>query len=334
MITSLMTYWYPGVFDVIRIVREIFPGIPVILGGIYATLCPEHALQSGADYVLTGEGELQIRFIIEDLLHRKIEYLPVLSELDSLPYPAFDLLPYKEQLPIMTSRGCPFRCTYCASHILNSSFRRRSPNHVAEEITFWNRNFGIRHFSFYDDAFLINSEDTAIPLMKEIIRRDLSCQFHCPNGLHLRTITAKISRLMYGSGFRTLRFGFETSDSERQLRTGGKVSNEHLHSAFSYLKEAGYAPQDIGLYFSAVLPNRMPGVEESIRLFFPWAPAHPGGIHAIPEQNLDKAVATSSYDNANEPLFHNNSLLHVGMNTFLRRLPKLKNTIRRGRSDT
>lgn len=338
MITSLMTYWYPGVFDVIRIVREIFPGIPVILGGIYATLCPEHALQSGADYVLTGEGELQIRFIIEDLLHRKIEYLPVLSELDSLPYPAFDLLPYKEQLPIMTSRGCPFRCTYCASHILNSSFRRRSPNHVAEEITFWNRNFGIRHFSFYDDAFLINSEDTAIPLMKEIIRRDLSCQFHCPNGLHLRTITAKISRLMYRSGFRTLRFGFETSDSERQLRTGGKVSNEHLHSAFTYLKEAGYAPQDIGLYLLCGLPEQdAREVEESIRFVLSLG-ARPilAEFSPIPGTALwNKAVETSSYDIANEPLFHNNSLLPCRHEHFsCEDYRKLKNTIRRGRSDT
>lgn len=312
MVTSMMTYWYPGVFDVISIVREIFPGIPVLLGGNYATLCPDHARRSGADYVLTGEGELQVRFIIEKLLQRNVEYLPDPSNLDSLPYPAFDLLPYREQLPIMTSRGCPFRCIYCASPVLNSSFRRRSPDLVADEITFWNKNFGIRHFSFYDDAFLINAEQMAIPLMEEIIRRGLSCQFHCPNGLHLRNITERVSRLMFESGFRTLRFGFETSNSERQAKTGGKVTNEHLVNAFSCLTKAGYAPDDIGLYLLCGLPEQdAQEVAESIRFVFSLG-ARPilAEFSPIPGTALwDKAVETSPYDIVNEPLFHNNSIL-------------------------
>ncbi len=58
LVTSLMTYWYPGVVEAIRQVRLRFPGTPVILGGIYATLCPEHARRhSGADLVVTGPGE-------------------------------------------------------------------------------------------------------------------------------------------------------------------------------------------------------------------------------------------------------------------------------------
>ena len=61
LVTSMMTYWYPGVFDAIRIVKEIWPDVPVVLGGIYATLCSEHAKSySGADYVINGEGETQI----------------------------------------------------------------------------------------------------------------------------------------------------------------------------------------------------------------------------------------------------------------------------------
>ena len=61
LVTSLMTYWYPGVAAAIRLARERFPGVPVILGGIYATLCPEHAQQhSGADRVVAGPGEAAI----------------------------------------------------------------------------------------------------------------------------------------------------------------------------------------------------------------------------------------------------------------------------------
>ena len=58
LVTSLMTYWYPGVVEAIRLARQRFPGTPVILGGIYATLCPDHARRhSGADLVVTGPGE-------------------------------------------------------------------------------------------------------------------------------------------------------------------------------------------------------------------------------------------------------------------------------------
>jgi radical SAM superfamily enzyme YgiQ (UPF0313 family) len=312
LVTSMMTYWYPGVFAVIKIVREMFPGIPVLLGGTYATLCPDHALLSGADYILPGEGERHLPFILEELLHREIKYLPDPTNLDSLPYPAFDLLPFREQVPIMTSRGCPFRCVYCASHILNSSFRRRSPELVAEEIAFWNQRFGIAHFSFYDDAFLMNPEEMAIPLMEEIIRRDLSCSFHCPNGLHLRSIDEKIGRLMFRSGFRTLRFGYETSNADQQLRTGGKVTNDHLDRAISCLIQAGYGTSDIGLYLLCGLPGQTAlEVRESIRFVLSYG-ANPilAEFSPIPGTGLwDQAVQTSPYDLVNEPLYHNNTLI-------------------------
>jgi len=68
LVTSLMTYWYPGVQAAITMVREHYPAIPVILGGIYATLLPEHARKySGADYIHTGAGETKILSLLSDL---------------------------------------------------------------------------------------------------------------------------------------------------------------------------------------------------------------------------------------------------------------------------
>jgi radical SAM superfamily enzyme YgiQ (UPF0313 family) len=87
----------------------------------------------------------------------------------------------------------------------------------------------------------------AIPLLHEIIRRRLPVQFHCPNGLHLREITPELSSLMYRARFRTIRFGFETSDSIRQKETGGKINNDEFKEAIEHLKLAGYRPQDIGV---------------------------------------------------------------------------------------
>ena len=66
LVTSVMTYWYPAVFEVIRIMKRAFPAIPIVLGGIYATLCPEHAVQSGADIIMAGTGEKYIPSLLRD----------------------------------------------------------------------------------------------------------------------------------------------------------------------------------------------------------------------------------------------------------------------------
>lgn len=102
-----------------------------------------------------------------------------------------DLIRHTDQLPVMTSRGCPYRCGYCASRLLYDGFRRRDPVRVADEIEFWHTHIGIKHFSFYDDALFVDPRDMAIRLLKEIIRRILQIQFHCPNGLHLREISSE-----------------------------------------------------------------------------------------------------------------------------------------------
>jgi radical SAM superfamily enzyme YgiQ (UPF0313 family) len=186
MISSMMTYWYPGIFDTIRLVKIRFPQVPVVLGGNYVTLCPEHAMLSGADFCLSGPGESTLPELLKNLFNIDLNNLPDSNNLNSYPYPAFDLSRKRDCLPILTSRGCPYRCSYCASHVLNDFYRRRDPLHVVNEIEYWYKRFGIRNFSFYDDALFINAQEVAIPLLKEIAQRKMPIEFHCPNGLHLR----------------------------------------------------------------------------------------------------------------------------------------------------
>ena len=312
LITTMLTYWYPGLFEMIALVREIFPGAPVVIGGNYVSLCPDHAKQSGADVILPGEAERTLPGLLKELLKIDMQNLPDPDNLDSYPYPAFDLLERPASLPVMTSRGCSFRCSYCASHLLFPTFRRRDPILVADEIAFWHRRFGTKNFSFYDDALLVDSRNMAIPLLEEIIRKELPLQFHCPNGLHLREATPEISRLMKKAGFKTLRFGFETSDLLRQKETGGKVNNAQLAEAVKNMKEAGYLPGDMGIYILCGLPGQTEEeVAESIR-YVQSLGARPvlAEYSPIPGTGLwHDAAAASPYPIAEEPLFHNNTLL-------------------------
>ena len=106
MVTSLMTYWYPGVQETIQQTREVFPDTPIILGGIYASLCLEHASkQSGADIVTTGHGEGRVLDLVSDATG--VSLVPGFDpqDLDTYPYPAFDLQHWIPYVPILTSRG-------------------------------------------------------------------------------------------------------------------------------------------------------------------------------------------------------------------------------------
>ena len=313
LVTSMMTYWYPGVFEAIKILKEMLPGVPIVLGGKYASLCYDHARSSsGADFVVSGRGERRILEILREIYNEKIIFLPDENELDTLPYPAFDLLNRIDQVPIITSLGCPYRCSYCSSHLFYNFYLRRDPIKVAEEIEYWQTSFGVKDFCFYDDALLVNPDRMIVPLMQDIQRRKLSCRFHCPNGLHLNQIDLQISRLLHESGFKTIRFGFETADFRTQMETGGKVANEELRQAVIHLKNSGYKSEDIGIYLLCGIPGQKAAdVIYSID-FVLQCGAKPllAEYSPIPGTKMwDDALASSPFDIQHEPLYHNNTLL-------------------------
>jgi radical SAM superfamily enzyme YgiQ (UPF0313 family) len=309
---AMMTYWYPGAFQAIRQVKLAYPGVPVVFGGNYVTLCHDHAAGSGADILISGPGEAALPSLCRELFGAELALCPSVVALDTYPYPAFDLLPFFDQIPILTSRGCPFDCTYCASRILNPCFVRRDPYKVVDEIEFWYKQYGIINFAFYDDALLIRPEEMFMPLAQELIRRNLPCRFHCPNGLHLREVTVETAGLLHGAGFQTIRFGFETSDRQRQHDTGGKVKNSELESAVACLKEAGYQDRDIGVYVLCGLPEQEADEVRESLLFVSACGARPiiAEYSPIPGTALwEHALAVSPFPLAEEPLYHNNTLL-------------------------
>ena len=313
LVTSLMTYWYPGVFEAIRCIKKVFHDVPVILGGVYATLCEDHARKlSGADHIITGQGELKLLNLLSSLWGEAPTFIPDMQNLDGIPYPCFDLMEDLRYVCIQTSRGCPFRCTYCASHRLNPSFIRREPAKVAEEISWWNKTKGVHNFAFYDDALLHMPEHFALPMMREIVKKELGIRFHCPNGLHIRPITKEVAAAMKQSGFSTIRLGLETADPVRQKKTGGKVSNDDFFRAMENLTEAGFAPGDIGVYILCGLPGQRAeevlGAVDQVKktgarpMITEYSP--------IPHtKDWDEAVKTSLYPIAEEPLYHNNTVL-------------------------
>jgi len=311
-ISSGMTYWYPGVFKVIKIVKEFFNKVPILLGGIYATLCYEHAIKySGADHLIQARGELEVSRIISELFGLELPIANRKLEIDDSPYPAFDLYPQLDYVSVMTSRGCPYRCSYCASRVLSGAFKRRDPLKVVEEIACWTSHYRVNNIAFYDDALLVNPLEHIIKILKELRRRDIQCNFHCPNGLHVKEISEELADLLYHCRFKTLHLGLETSNEATQVETGGKVDNRSFKEAVRNLKRAGYSENEIGVYLMAGLPGQRVGeVEESIA-FVKENGAKPILVEysPIPETPLfEKAKKMSKFDLEKEPMFQNNSI--------------------------
>jgi radical SAM superfamily enzyme YgiQ (UPF0313 family) len=313
LVTSGMTYWYPGPFEAIKWAKARFPDVPVMLGGAYATLCHEHAVQrSGADCVVLGEGELEALRLADQLTGNRSDYSRYTASLDSLPSPLHELRRNQGYVAIQTSRGCSFHCTYCASSVLHpQGFRRRDPYRVANEIEHCYHELGIRDFAFYDDALLIEPERNIHVLLDEILRRGLVCRFHTPNGLHARCIDPSLAAKMYQAGFTTVRLGLETADAGEQRRTGSKVTNDDFQAAVRNLRAAGFGVRQITAYVLMGLPGQsarevMDSVdfvhECGARVQIALCSLIPGTLE------WERAVREGHIEAGADPLLHNDSV--------------------------
>ena len=328
-----MTYWYQGVQFVIELVKERFPKVPTGLGGIYATLCFDHATNnSGADFIVKGVGETQALTLVNTLTENEnntAKYLP------KFPEPNYHQYKKLISIPIFTSYGCPFFCSFCASKLIWEKFRQRDAKDVTEEISQYYFNRHVRHFAFFDDALLINQKRHISVILDAVIERKLKLYFHTPNGLHPREITSTLAKKMYKANFKTIRLSYETIDSVRQKEMGEKVTNSSLTKAINYLEAAGYLRKNIDVYVIMGLPGQP--VEEVIEsmLFVAslGAKVRLTSFSPIPgTKDWQRSVELYHMPNNIDPLRTNNSIYPMNREDFnfetfqqLRRLAKVIN---------
>jgi len=329
LVGSGMTYWYPGVVEAIARLRAQYGGVPVVLGGVYATLCPEHAqMHSAADAVITGPGVVPaLRFVDEATGHSSgpEQY----ADPCKWPAPAHDLVS-RPFAAIVTSWGCPYRCTYCASHKMVPLFVLREPGAVVDEILGCVKH-GIQDFAFYDDALLMGKGRRLTAILEEILARGLRVRFHTPNGLHARGVTGSVAQLMKRAGMTTVRLSLETVNTLRQQSTGAKVTTDEFEEAVSHLRAAGYGPGQLGAYILAGLPGQMlREVEDTVKY------VHRLGVQAklalfspIPgTQDGDRALAPDV-----DPLLHSNTVYPYLLGSdYARDLQRVKQVAKEGNS--
>jgi len=223
-----------------KIVKSINPQILVIAGGSHATIQPEELLANNyIDYVVRGEGEYVMLDIVNNLNKGlSINKLPGLSyknnigkiihnprplpiiELDKLPFPSRSLLPMDKyfqaaktgrviegmlsfgdrRTSLITSRGCPFSCTFCSVHLtMTRVWRGRSPENVMAEIKECVEKYGIKYFDILDDNFTLDPA-RAKNICRLIIKSKLKIKWSTPNGIRADKVDEELILLMKKAG--------------------------------------------------------------------------------------------------------------------------------------
>ena len=237
---------YPKVFAAIKAAN---PEIQTVAGGAHVTVCSKEVLEDpNCDYIIAGEGEESLVDFLDSLQGRKSfesvdglgwkhenskhiinPKLHWIEELDSLPFPAYHLLGLeqyfgleashgirhaKEFAPIVTSRGCPAKCTFCsANKMFGYKFRTRSAQNVLDELWYLKNTYGIKEIMFEDDNVTANRKH-ATELFQKMIDQKIDLRWDTPNGVGMWTLTEDLIDLMKEAGCFKINFPIESGDQE------------------------------------------------------------------------------------------------------------------------
>lgn len=260
---------------VARLVKEVDREILVVFGGAHTTALPETVLaDDNVDIVVKGEGEATLLELVQSIGDRKGIYrLPgtvvrgdsgivhnpdreFIPDMDSLPFPAYHLLPMEvylhkgeyymndwamrpPRLNVVTSRGCPGRCVFCSIHgIWGFGWRARSPKNVVDEIESLVRDWGIGEVAFQDDNITLDKE-RMMAICDEIIARRLKIRWCTPNGVAIWTLDEELIRKMRQGGCWRLSFGIESVWPETQKFVGKRIPVEKVNNAIRWANNSG-----------------------------------------------------------------------------------------------
>jgi radical SAM superfamily enzyme YgiQ (UPF0313 family) len=256
------------VLKLAKYVKKLSKDKIVVVGGPHATICPDFFLKSGyVDFVVRGEGEYTFLELVEKISSDTkdvpkvlgISYMeegkiihnpdrPLIKNLDKLPIPARHLLPMEryfalqkklygyKKLTVLTTRGCPYRCIFCAKEIFGRFYRRRSVENCVNEIELLINKYGVKKILFIDDTFTLD-RNFIIELCNEIRRRNLKVRWSCEG--RVNHIDYELLKIMKNAGCDLISYGVE-SGSQKVLNYLNKdITVEQIVRASHLTKRAG-----------------------------------------------------------------------------------------------
>lgn len=271
-ISIIITEVDPAI-KITKMIRETDCQAPIILGGPWPSANPEEALKIlGADFVVRGEGEIVFPQLLEALNNQqptepipgvisltnerpveKAVHMMTEKELNALPFPAWDLLNHelyskKHSMPavgrrkymaLITSRGCPYQCTYCF-HAMGNTYRKRYVQSILDEIEGLLSKHGYKEFEIIDDCFNLDRDRTQ-KILTEIQKRFPGVRLHFPNGLRADVLEPEDAELFKNAGTVSAAFCIETASLRLQ-----KMIRKNMNIQKALLAINAFV--DVGIY--------------------------------------------------------------------------------------
>ncbi|MBT6228455.1 MAG: radical SAM protein [Candidatus Scalindua sp.] len=287
-ITNLFSMQAEEVFYIVRLIKKLLPSVPIVLGGSHPSSMPEVVLENPEiDYVIIGEGEKAINELISRLNdhkplkgHKGLGYrdeegtihinkeIDFVEDIDALPMPAYHLFEISNYfgkmavhgerlterfLPMITSRGCPMKCTFCTAHnVWGNKYRGRSPEKVIEEMEYLRDRYDVQEIIFEDDNITLSNKNSN-KLFDLMINRKVGIAWTVPNGIAAFTITSQLLNRMKQAGCYKVNFAIE-SGSQRVLNDVIKKPL-NLKKVVPLIKHCRKIGLDVGAFFILGMPG-------------------------------------------------------------------------------
>lgn len=261
---TTMTFTLIDVIKVVGIIKSLNQDIKVVLGGPHVHIFPNETITiPGVDFLVLGEGEVAFKELVENIHNKQrlkqISGLvfkdegqiintgirPLNESLDSLPFPARHLTPVHKYSSLMakrnpittmfTSRGCPYRCTFCDRPHLGKNFRARTAINVVDEMEECVK-LGIREFLVYDDTFTINRK-RVIEVCDDIIRRKLNIGWDIR--ARVNTIDKELLKKLKAANCERIHYGVESGNPEILKILNKGITVDQARKIFRETKDAG-----------------------------------------------------------------------------------------------
>ncbi len=288
---TCLTSFYNEVIELSKALKK--KGYKVIIGGVHPTFLPlETITDSNADYVVCGEGEIALvklaknKFVNKnipgiyskkDLENGKpIIKAEAVKELNDLPFPDWKQLDpntypkaphgaFVKNFPIgviMTTRGCPYQCTFCASRkFYDVKIRYRTPENVIEEIKYLVKNYGIKEVHFEDDNLTLK-RDHVEKICNLILKNNLKISWACPNGIRADKVDEDLIKLMKKSGCYFFAFGIESANPKILKNIKKLETIEEIRKSIEIADRVGIECQ--GFFIFGLPGETKKTIEESI----------------------------------------------------------------------
>jgi len=290
------------VLKLLEITKRFNGNIITVTGGHHATALPEHLLRANADYVFLGESDYSFREFVNSInnggdiskvdglvyidqstgniiTQPKINYI---KNIDDLPYPAWDIVDLKKYWrgylamnapdlnkkfgAVMSSRGCPHFCEYCAvpSHTGIRNYRPREIDKIIDEIRWLINTYSVEEIHLADDNFFVNKSRTK-KLLRRLIAEFPGISYAVPTGADLPNLDFEIIDLLKEAGFTSIYTGIETGAEENVGKfIDKKINTKDTIEKINYLKKVGI--KTIGFFLLGFPDETREQIQQTVEL--------------------------------------------------------------------